>query len=122
MSTDVSFVDYWDFLLRVGLAALCGLLVGFDREIKRKPIGARAFILTSATCATWTILTINFALDLSDVDNAIGLDPTRLIQGIVGAIGFIGAGAIISTTDNGQSDIDAFHHTIQETNDCAIDQ
>lgn len=97
----MEFVEYWSFVLRVLVGAGCGLLVGIDREIKKKPLGARAFILTGAACAAWTATTINFSLDLADVDGSIGLDPTRLIQGIVGAIGFLGAGAIISTSDNG---------------------
>lgn len=99
--TGIEFIDYWTFVQRILAAALCGLLVGVDREVKKKPLGARAFIMTSAACAAWTATTINFAIDLSDVDQQIGLDPTRLIQGIVGAIGFLGAGAIISTADNG---------------------
>lgn len=92
-------ITYTEFLMRFGVAALCGLAVGFDREVKRKPLGARAFILTSAGCAAWMMITTNYALVASDTDTEISLDPTRLIQGLVGAIGFLGAGAIISSSE-----------------------
>ncbi len=95
-------IEYPEFLLRVGVAALCGLIVGIDREIKHKPLGARAYILTASASATWIIITLNFSLEALTMDEDLSVDPTRLIQGLVGAIGFLGAGAIISTTEEGR--------------------
>ncbi|WP_425093510.1 MgtC/SapB family protein [Tropicimonas sp. S265A] len=95
-------IDYSEFLVRVGAAAFCGLLVGIDREAKSKPLGARAYILTSAASAMWIIITLNFSLQVNGLEDDLNVDPTRLIQGLVGAIGFLGAGAIISTTETGR--------------------
>lgn len=95
-------IDYPEILLRVAVAAACGILVGIDREIKSKPLGARAYVLTASASAMWMIITLNFSVEAADLHEDLKVDPTRLIQGLVGAIGFLGAGAIIGTTDAGR--------------------
>lgn len=94
-------VEFWTFCQRIGLAALCGLLVGLDREFRRKPLGAPAYILIGAASAGWTMVTLNLAVGMSDVDGQISSDPTRVIQGIVSGIGFLGGGAILSRSRRG---------------------
>lgn len=43
-----------------------------------------------------------FALSGVAQDPAMSIDPTRLIQGLVGGIGFLGAGAIMSGDSDGR--------------------
>lgn len=95
-------VETTDFFLRVGLATLFGLIVGLDRQIKRKPLGAQAYMLISAGSAAMMILAMNYGAGAMAEEKAIGVDPTRVIQGILGGIGFLGAGAIISQNDDGR--------------------
>lgn len=91
-----------EFLLRLGVAALCGLLVGIDREVKHKPLGARTYILVTSASAAWVMITINFSIDAAEAFPDLGSDPTRVIQGLIGAIGFLGAGAIITQRETGR--------------------
>ena len=91
-----------EFLIRLGAALICGLLVGLDREIKHKPLGARAYILVSSGSAAWVMITINFSIQAAAAIPDLSSDPTRVIQGLIGAIGFLGAGAIISQSDTGR--------------------
>ncbi|MFU1683936.1 MULTISPECIES: MgtC/SapB family protein [Phaeobacter] len=93
-------VAYDSFLLRCCLAVALGLLIGLDREIKKKPLGARAYMLICLGCAALTMLTLNIAAATQNGTAAV--DPSRTIQGIVGGIGFLGAGAIMSTTETGR--------------------
>ncbi|WP_255011441.1 MgtC/SapB family protein [Roseovarius sp. M141] len=95
-------VDVSDFILRVLFSGRCGLVVGLDREIKGKPLGAGAHVLVAIGSAALMTVTLNFALSGMAEDDAISIDPTRLIQGIVGGIGFLGAGAIMSPSDDGR--------------------
>ncbi|KEO59898.1 MgtC/SapB family protein [Thioclava indica] len=95
-------VDFSEFVLRVLFSGGCGLVVGLDREIKGKPLGAGAFVLVAIGSAALMTVTLNFALSGTVEDDAIMIDPTRLIQGIVGGIGFLGAGAIMSPRDDGR--------------------
>lgn len=89
-------IEFAEFISRVMFAGGCGLIVGLDREIKGKPLGAGAYVLVAIGSAALMIVRLNFALSGMAEDEAIRSDLTRLIQGIVGDIGFLGAGAIVS--------------------------
>ncbi|HJP90565.1 MAG TPA: MgtC/SapB family protein [Pyrinomonadaceae bacterium] len=74
-------------LLRVIAATLLGALVGFQRERARKPAGLRTHMLVSLGTAV-------VVLACSGV--GMGQDGlSRVIQGIVTGIGFVGAGSIL---------------------------
>jgi putative Mg2+ transporter-C (MgtC) family protein len=78
---------YLDVFLRLGAAVLSGALIGFDREIRDKPAGLRTLTLVSLGSAVFT---------LTALDSENGIDSTsRVIQGIITGIGFLGAGTII---------------------------
>lgn len=80
-------------LPKVITAALCGLIIGLDRELKQKVAGIRTFILISVGCCVFTA--ISFLL--SDMGESI--DPTRIIGQIITGIGFLGAGVIFKSDD-----------------------
>ncbi|MFL4471766.1 MgtC/SapB family protein [Tateyamaria armeniaca] len=91
-----------DFILRAVVAALLGLLIGLEREVKAKPLGVRAYMLVSLGSAGMMMVTMNFSLGTIASDPNVSIDPSRLIQGLVGGIGFLGAGAIISNSSDGR--------------------
>jgi len=88
-------IETSDFFLRVILATLFGLIVGLDRQVKKKPLGAQAYMLISAGSAALMIVAINYGASAAAQDSSISVDPTRVVQGVLGGIGFLGAGAII---------------------------
>ena len=94
--------DHAQFVLRILAAGLCGLIVGIDREIKSKPLGARSFVLVCIGCCAWTMVTVNFSIAADAQLPELKADPTRVVQALVGAIGFLGAGAIISSRSEGR--------------------
>jgi putative Mg2+ transporter-C (MgtC) family protein len=81
-----------EILVRVGTAALCGLVLGLDRELRGIAAGLRTHALVSVSSAVITVS----ALDLYEAVRESGgdSDPLRVIQGLAQAIGFIAAGAI----------------------------
>ena len=81
----------WEMVVRLGVACLCGALIGWDREAKDKPAGLRTFALVALGSASFAFLTLMFYQ--ADADRSS--DPIRLINGLIGGIGFLGAGAII---------------------------
>jgi len=95
-------IPFDTFALRAGAALVLGVLVGLDREFKRKPLGARAYALIAFGSACFMMVTLNFALGPTALERGIGIDPSRLIQGLVGGIGFLGAGAIIGGGSDGR--------------------
>lgn len=80
------------FLVRCGAAALCGAMVGLERELRRKPAGFRTNILICIGAAMY--MTVGL-LVVTDGDQPA--DPTRIAAQVVTGIGFLGAGTIIQS-------------------------
>lgn len=72
-------------IIRLILAVILGLVIGFERERAHKPAGLRTHMLVCLGSCLFTIVSLRFSLD-----------PARIAAGIVAGIGFIGAGAIIA--------------------------
>ncbi|PPB81172.1 putative Mg2+ transporter-C (MgtC) family protein [Albidovulum inexpectatum] len=89
------------FVWRLGAAILCGLILGIDRELRNKPLGLRSYVIVCAASAAWAMTAIDFAFQMARAQPDLAADPTRVIQGLVGAIGFLGAGAILSRKQDG---------------------
>jgi putative Mg2+ transporter-C (MgtC) family protein len=80
-------VDWWA-IVKIGAAYLLALPVGWERERHERSAGLRTFPLVCvATCA--------FVLIGIKVFPDSGGDQSRVLQGLIGGIGFIGAGTII---------------------------
>jgi len=90
-------IGTWTIVLRVVLAAVLGGAIGFDRDLLKKPAGARTLMMVSIGACTFTLLGILSAERLAArVDNfPVALDPSRVLAGIAGGVGFLGAGMII---------------------------
>ena len=82
-----------EIVLRLGLAAILGMVVGYERERQNQPAGLRTHtILAIGSCLAMTI-SINLAMQFQPlVPNG---DPARLAAQVVSGIGFLGAGAIL---------------------------
>ncbi|MEI7945325.1 MAG: MgtC/SapB family protein [bacterium] len=79
-------------IVRFVAAILLGGVVGLERERMGKPAGLRTHILVC-------LGTVAFILACSESEfSADGI--SRVIQGILAGIGFIGAGAILKTNEN----------------------
>ena len=82
---------------RLVLAAICGGLIGVERERKRRAAGFRTHILTAMGAAMTTLIgQYLLTLEASGAENFIA-DPLRLGAQVISGMGFIGAGAIIVT-------------------------
>lgn len=82
-----------EILIRLGVAAVLGMIVGFERERQNQPAGLRTHaILAIGSCLAMTI-SINLAMQFyPQVPNG---DPARLAAQVISGIGFLGAGAIL---------------------------
>jgi putative Mg2+ transporter-C (MgtC) family protein len=78
-------------------ALFLGLLVGYERTYRGRAAGMRTYALVSvASCAAVSV--VGYPSLWYNGINPIpygGADPTRIIQGIVSGIGFLGAGVIM---------------------------
>ena len=93
MDTDISALD---MLIRLSIAAGLGACVGLERELLGKPAGLRSHTLVSVGSATFIIMGLTVLFGVADATNGVvQIDPTRIIQGVITGIGFLGAGSII---------------------------
>ena len=73
--------------LRLLLAAVLGGAIGYEREKKERSAGLKTHILVSVGSALFVMAPLYAGV--SQADN------TRVVQGVVSGIGFLGAGAIL---------------------------
>jgi len=86
----------WDILIKLGISALFGLIIGLERELKRKPVGLKTSLVISVVSCLLTIVSIESAYMFPNSDDVrITMDPLRLAAQIVSGIGFLGAGVIL---------------------------
>jgi len=83
-----------DFL-KLLLAATLGIFIGFEREIKNKPVGIRTSLVITLISCLLTIVSIKSVLLYHDMATHVQMDPMRLVAQIITGIGFIGAGVIL---------------------------
>jgi putative Mg2+ transporter-C (MgtC) family protein len=87
---------YQEITLRLVIALAVGGLIGLERSYHGRPAGFRTHALVCLSTALLMLVTVYESLWFPYVTQArITLDPTRLAQGIMTGIGFLGAGTII---------------------------
>jgi putative Mg2+ transporter-C (MgtC) family protein len=88
------FLDTIDILLRMGAAVVAGIVIGSNRDLAGKPMGMRTLALVSLGAAVVSLATIRLEV-FSDHPDALSRVVQGIIQGVMGGIGFIGAGVIM---------------------------
>ncbi len=74
-------------VLRLSLAAILGAAIGYERELRGKAAGLRTHILVTLGAAIFILVPVTSGMSSADA--------SRVMQGIVSGIGFLGAGAIL---------------------------
>jgi putative Mg2+ transporter-C (MgtC) family protein len=87
-------VPHADQVLRVALrmfaALIVGTIIGLQRELTHKPAGLRTHLLVALGTALLVVAAVNANMKSADV--------SRVIQGLITGIGFLGGGTILKLT------------------------
>jgi len=90
-----------EVIVRLLVAALLGGMIGLEREIRGHEAGLRTNMLVSLGSALAMVVSLHFArMDWSAWPSGsefIRVDPARIAYGVMGGIGFLGAGTIMQT-------------------------
>jgi putative Mg2+ transporter-C (MgtC) family protein len=78
-------LEWMDIVVRLGAATLIGGVLGLNRELHNKPTGVRTLGLVS----------LGAALAVLGVADDPQADISRVIQGVITGVGFLGAGVIL---------------------------
>ena len=87
--------DEWEMAFRLIAALLAGSLVGYERSYRGRPAGFRTHALVCVASSLLMLVTVYEAYWVQTEVDAVRIDPTRMAQGIMTGIGFLGAGVII---------------------------
>jgi putative Mg2+ transporter-C (MgtC) family protein len=79
---------------RLGLAALLGAIVGFQRERVHSTAGLRTHMLVCMGAAFFVLAAVESSESSADI--------SRVVQGIVAGVGFLGAGTILKIGDRAE--------------------
>lgn len=83
-------LDWTEILLRLAVATLASALIGLNRDLHGKPIGVRTLGLVGLSSAAVVIAALPANSDTLHFSDA----TSRVIQGILTGIGFLGSGVI----------------------------
>jgi putative Mg2+ transporter-C (MgtC) family protein len=83
-------LEWQEIVLRLGIATAAGALIGLNRDLRGKPIGLR----TLAVVGLATALAVALVQPGGGAER-ISDAASRVIQGILTGIGFLGAGVIV---------------------------
>lgn len=83
-------MNFFDFLLRISVCFLLGVLIGLERQYRRKTAGIR----------TITLVSLGAFLFVSISNLSPAGDVTRIAAQVVSGIGFLGAGVILRDGTN----------------------
>jgi putative Mg2+ transporter-C (MgtC) family protein len=102
MLADFSFdPSTWSYtaqvILRLGVAAALGAIIGAEREFHGRAAGLRTQLLVALGSCLAMIVSLHFAdhFGWESATTALRVDPARVAYGIMSGIGFLGAGAIL---------------------------
>ncbi|MDQ0972253.1 putative Mg2+ transporter-C (MgtC) family protein [Neobacillus niacini] len=96
----MDFIDYYFnpndllFVKRLGLSALLGCMIGWEREYSNKTAGLKTHLLVSLGSCLLMLLSIYGFLDWINHPN-VRYDPSRLAAQVINGIGFLAAGSIL---------------------------
>lgn len=93
----LEFSDFGDveqatsLLVRLTVAAVLGGLLGIEREQKGKAAGIRTHMMVAMGSALFVVV--------SEQAGILAADMSRVMQGLIAGIGFLGAGTILKAQD-----------------------
>ena len=93
-------------LFRMIVACVCGFVIGYERKNRAKDAGIRTHCIVAVASAMMMIVSkygFNDMIESIEFLNAdVRLDPSRMAQGIVTGVGFLGSGLIFHQSGSTQ--------------------
>lgn len=92
---DEVFDEFALIAVRIAASLAVGAAIGFERGFHGRPAGFRTHALVCLASALLMLVTVFQSTWMTELStDAIRTDPTRMAQGIMTGIGFLGAGVI----------------------------
>src|SRR5579863_5583448 len=91
-------MSHAEMLIRIGLGAALGGVIGYERDRHRRPVGLRTHLLVALAAATFMVISSQFVyFQHYAKDDLVAIDTSRIAASVVSAVGFLAGGAILRT-------------------------
>ena len=87
--------EYIQITQHILVALAAGGVIGYERSYSGRPAGFRTHALVCMASSLLMLVTVYQGLWFSGGPDVVRIDPTRMAQGIMTGIGFLGAGVIV---------------------------
>lgn len=87
-------------IVRVVGAALFSGVIGLERELRKDTAGLRTHMVIGIASAVFALTALELMLLSEARDDALRLDPLRLIEAVTGGVAFLAAGMVVYTRGN----------------------
>jgi putative Mg2+ transporter-C (MgtC) family protein len=89
-------ISHGEIIARVAVGAVLGGVIGYERDLHRRPVGLRTHLIVAMAAATFMVLSSQFVYwQHYGKDDLVEVDSSRIAASVVSAVGFLGAGAIL---------------------------
>src|SRR5579863_1636582 len=91
-------MSHAEMLIRIGLGAALGGVIGYERDRHRRPVGLRTHLIVAMAAATFMVISSQFVYwQHYGKDDLVEVDASRIAASVVSAVGFLAGGAILRT-------------------------
>lgn len=91
-------LSHAEMIARITVGAVLGGVIGYERDVHRRPVGLRTHLIVSLTAATFMVVSSQFVYwQHYGKDDLVGVDASRIAASVVSGIGFLAGGAILRT-------------------------
>ena len=87
--------EYVTIVTHLIVATIAGAMIGYERSYQGRPAGFRTHTLVCIASALLMLLAVYQGSWFNASVEIVRVDPTRMAQGIMTGIGFLGAGVIV---------------------------
>lgn len=85
---------HFSYILRILVAGICGILIGYERKNRAKEAGVRTHCMVACGAALVMVVSKYAFSDVSMLPEIAKVDVARIASSIVSGVGFLGAGMI----------------------------
>jgi putative Mg2+ transporter-C (MgtC) family protein len=93
------FIQPNTFIFNLGMATILSIIIGLERELKKKPLGLKTCLVIGIVSCLLTSVSIEASEKFAEA-YIRPMDPLRLAAQIVSGIGFLGAGVILRRSND----------------------
>jgi putative Mg2+ transporter-C (MgtC) family protein len=87
-----------DMISRIAAGAALGAVIGYERDLHRRPVGLRTHLIVAMAAATFMVISSQFVYwQHYHEGDFVEVDASRIAASVVSGIGFLAGGAILRT-------------------------